>query len=421
MAFWQASLKAWGDISPDLAAEFDISGKASCRVDSFIINGNSQSPSQSVHTIVGPFISGEQSLLELPLLLLRASIHLLVTTMKTSLPLFALAGTTSAAYTLLNTFNASNWMSSFQAQAIADPTNGYVNYLSQSAAQAAGLYKIIGNQVFVGVDNTSVLDPSGTGRNSVRIASNAAWTKGLFIADFAHIPGTACGSWPAFWMLGSGTWPGNGEIDLIEGINNQTRNQVTVHSRSGCNVSVEATYGETGTWGSSTPCDAGAGGGYNGCTVFGNSKSFGSGFNAAGGGIYAMHWTSSAIKVWLFSKSGSIPSDVTKGTPNPSGWGTPVASFAGCAFDNYFQDMQIVREASLIKQRSLANWLSALQHRLLWQLGRCSIPKLCSLLAPGLDVQQVCRGQPARFRPELFLDQQRACVQRLILLFIFLV
>lgn len=285
--------------------------------------------------------------------LLRPNHPSFLITMKLSLPLLALAGTTSATYQLLNTLNAANWFSSFQAQAIADPTNGYVNYLSQSAAQSAGLYKIINNKVFIGVDNTSVLDPAGTGRNSVRIASTASWTKGLFIADFDHIPGTACGSWPAFWMLGSGTWPGNGEIDLIEGINNQTRDQVTIHSRSGCNVTADPTYGEWGSWGSATPCDAGNGGGYNGCTVFGNGKTYGSGFNAAGGGIYAMHWTSSAIKVWFFSKSSSIPSDVTSGTPNPSGWGTPMASFSGCAFDNYFADMQIV--SALLENREMVD------------------------------------------------------------------
>ena len=268
---------------------------------------------------------------------------------KSSLSILALSSTlptSSAAYTLLNNFNSSNWLSAFSVQALnPDPTNGYVTYLSASDAAAAGLYKITpSNQIYMGVDNTSVLDPNGSGRKSVRLASNTAFTRGLFIADFAHIPGTACGSWPAFWLLGSGTWPGNGEIDIIEGINNQTRNQVTVHSRSGCNVTQEKTYGETGTWGSATPCNAGAGGGYNGCTVFsGSSKSYGSGFNAAGGGYYTMHWTGSAIKVWFFSKSGSVPSDITSGgTPKPDGWGTPLASFAGCDFDNYFANMQIV-------------------------------------------------------------------------------
>lgn len=33
--------------------------------------------------------------------------------------------------------------------------------------------------------------------------------KGVFIADIAHMPGGACGSWPAFWMFGP-NWPNSG-------------------------------------------------------------------------------------------------------------------------------------------------------------------------------------------------------------------
>jgi hypothetical protein len=137
-------------------------------------------------------------------------------------------------------------------------------------------------------------------------------------------------------------WPYNGEIDIIEGINNQTKNQFTIHSAEGCNVTVDPKYGQLGTSGSNSDC--GIGGGYNGCTVFAStSKSFGTGFNNAGGGIFTMHWTSTAIKIWLFSKSASIPNDITSGgTPNPNGWGTPQASFTGCAFDQYFNDLSIV-------------------------------------------------------------------------------
>lgn len=72
-----------------------------------------------------------------------------------------------------------------------------MNYVNQQQAQSQGLYKVIGNQVYIGVDNTSVLNPSGTGRNSVRLMSNTAYNQGLVIGDFAHIPGTECGSWPA--------------------------------------------------------------------------------------------------------------------------------------------------------------------------------------------------------------------------------
>lgn len=143
-------------------------------------------------------------------------------------------------------------------------------------------------------------------------------------------------------------WPGNGEIDIIEGVNNGTKNQMTIHTTEGCNVTV-GEYGQTGTSGSSNDC--GAGGGNDGCTVFASgSKSYGTGFDNAGGGIYTLHWTGSEIKVWLFPK-GSAPSDITSGgTPDPNGWGTPQASWAGCAFEDYFKNMSIVSIDPFVQQ-----------------------------------------------------------------------
>ena len=72
-----------------------------------------------------------------------------------------------------------------------------MNYVTKSQAHSQGIYKTIGNQVFVGVDNKTILNPSGTGRNSVRLMSKTAYNNGIIIGDFAHIPGTECGTWPA--------------------------------------------------------------------------------------------------------------------------------------------------------------------------------------------------------------------------------
>lgn len=264
--------------------------------------------------------------------------------MRSSSAILALAASISGAsadtYNLIQNYSASNWFDSFTTQTGADPTGGFVNYLSQAQAESDGLYKTVGGKVFIGVDNTTTLSPTGTGRNSVKIMSNQAYTHALVIADLAHIPGSECGSWPAFWMLGSGTWPDNGEIDIIEGINNNTADQMSIHSKEGCNVTV-GQYGQLGTSGSISNC--GYAGGYDGCTVYSSSqKSYGTGFNKAGGGIYTLHWTGSEIKVWFFVH-GTAPSDITDGgEPNPNLWGTPQASFAGCAFDSYFKDMSIL-------------------------------------------------------------------------------
>ena len=35
-------------------------------------------------------------------------------------------------------------------------------------------------------------------------------------------------------------------------------------------------------------------------------------------------------------------SGIQNGNPNPAGWGTPAANFAGCNFDAYFKNLQIV-------------------------------------------------------------------------------
>jgi hypothetical protein len=140
-------------------------------------------------------------------------------------------------------------------------------------------------------------------------------------------------------LLGSGTWPSGGEIDIIEGVNLQPTNQMTLHTSPGCTVNV-GSGGQTGSSTGSAGC--GDGGGYNGCAVVSNvGTSYGTPFDNTGGGVYATVWTSSQIKIYYFSRN-SIPSDITNGNPNPSNWGTPQANFGGCNWDNYMRNMNIV-------------------------------------------------------------------------------
>ena len=118
--------------------------------------------------------------------------HLLVASV---LPLFttaspALLGTytqyAALAYSLVDTYTASNFFSDFSLFNGLDPTSGYVNYVSSlSTAQAEGLVNTDNNQIYMGVDYTTV-NPASPGRNSVRLTSNKAYTHGLFIADIAH-------------------------------------------------------------------------------------------------------------------------------------------------------------------------------------------------------------------------------------------
>ncbi|KAH7402537.1 endo-1,3(4)-beta-glucanase-like protein [Pyrenochaeta sp. MPI-SDFR-AT-0127] len=245
---------------------------------------------------------------------------------------------TSAAYALIDTYDASNWISKFDVQAIPDPTHGFVEYVNAQQAQQLGLLKAQGNQIYMGVDTWSTLNPNGPGRKSVRIQSKTAYNRALVIADFAHVPGSNCGSWPAFWMVGP-NWPNQGELDIYEGVHLNTYNQVTLHTSPGCTPSVGA-GGETGRRVANADC--GAGGGYNGCGVMSNSAtSYGTAFNANGGGVYASLWTSSGIKVWYFA-SRDVPGNIRSGNPDPNSWGTPVANFGGCDFDAKFRNMNIV-------------------------------------------------------------------------------
>lgn len=62
-------------------------------------------------------------------------------------------------------------------------------------AQSTGLFKIDNGVVTFGSDSTLIA--SGRGRNSVRLASKNRYTHGLVVIDVAHMPGNACGIWPA--------------------------------------------------------------------------------------------------------------------------------------------------------------------------------------------------------------------------------
>ena len=49
------------------------------------------------------------------------------------------------------------------------------------------------------------------------------------------MPGGICGTWPGFWMVGP-DWPNQGEIDIIEGVNDQQSNDITLHTGPGCSI-----------------------------------------------------------------------------------------------------------------------------------------------------------------------------------------
>ena len=139
------------------------------------------------------------------------------------------------------------------------------------------------------------------------------------------------------------SWPNNGEIDIIEGINLQAQDAITMHSGPSCSM-----IGKS--------CDGG-----NGCsTQVGGPTSYGDGFNNNGGGIYAMEWTSDYINVYFFPHS-NAPADVSGTAPDPTTWGTPTASFVGgstCDIDANFQNNNIVIDTTFCGTWAGAAWSS---------------------------------------------------------------
>lgn len=173
----------------------------------------------------------------------------------------------------------------------------------------------------------------------MRIQSKKSWTHGLFIHDLVAMPAPACGIWPALWLLGP-NWPNNGEIDIVEGVHYQSKNLMTLHTNAGCTVTRQAQLGTL----NGGQCD-GSKNGNTGCGITGSSTAtYGSGFNANGGGVYATEWTKDYIKIWEFARN-KVPSDITSGRPVPAGWGTPQAFFKGgsnCVIDSHFRSLSLV-------------------------------------------------------------------------------
>lgn len=139
--------------------------------------------------------------------------------------------------------------------------------------------------------------------------------------------------------------PWNGEIDIVEGANTQERNQMTLHTGPGCEISQQQ-LGAGKVLHES--CDAF----YNsnvGCGIQDPStRSYGQGFNSAGGGVWATVWNEDGISIYFFTR-GNIPADITSQSPNPQRWGKPRAFFSNddCTIKNFFGDQTIVINTTL--------------------------------------------------------------------------
>ena len=64
--------------------------------------------------------------------------------------------------------------------------------------------------------------------------------------------------------------------------------------------------------------------------------------------VITVVWDRAGIKVWFFSRD-SIPSDISNDSPDPTGWGTPMANFPSddCSPYTYFYDHYNIFDTTL--------------------------------------------------------------------------
>ena len=126
----------------------------------------------------------------------------------------------------------------------ADPTHGCVDYGYFSTITDNPLIIIDSkNHLILGVGDSEKTPLNSTLKDqtsipSVRLYSKQIFNGGIFSFEIFHIP-SGQGVWPAIWFSQdgnqilpdgkSGVWPNNGEIDLIEQVNDNVYNSTTLH------------------------------------------------------------------------------------------------------------------------------------------------------------------------------------------------
>ncbi|KAF9476798.1 hypothetical protein BDN70DRAFT_881992 [Pholiota conissans] len=231
---------------------------------------------------------------------------------------------------------------------VDNTTWGNVTFLDQTDATAQKLTFINGaGNAVIKVDNTTTLTAGPPGqavnRNSIRLTSLDSFGLGsLIIIDALHVP-FGCSVWPSFWTYGIETeWPLSGEIDIIEAINNMNNNQIALHTVQGCQQQQLTPPAQTGNT-LETDCSV-----PRGCIVAQPADSFGAGFAANGGGVFALQMEVSGIYVWYWNRAALPPNlqSATSSTPiDTTSWGLPSAAYPSgpsCNITQFFPPQNLV-------------------------------------------------------------------------------
>jgi hypothetical protein len=268
-----------------------------------------------------------------------------------------------AGLTLIEDYTGTQFFDKMQFFHGQDPTNGFVQYADFRIANRTGLVGFIeagsnAGAVYLGADYRNV---TSHGRPSVRVSSNRTYGSAIFIADIGHMPASTCGSWPAFWLLGTAElWPAAGEVDIVENINLDTANRIALHV-NGSFVVDNTTDSIQGRLLTANGDVAAANQSPNtGAVIYGTPDSFGTPYNAYGGGIWITEVAleRNEIAMWFFPRSDEIPDHVLD-NPDPSVWGKPLANFTG-------KDLDF---ASIINLSFCGDWAG---HPDVWRNSRCA-------------------------------------------------
>ncbi|BGP44227.1 hypothetical protein JCM10450v2_000038 [Rhodotorula kratochvilovae] len=211
---------------------------------------------------------------------------------------------------------------------------GIANYVDSSAAYEKDLVTIKDGRVHIRVSPTAEDGKLA----AVKLSSKQQYSEGLYIWDIERMP-QVCGAWPAIWSTGD-NWPAGGEMDLVEYVSRQSMNGMSVHTTTGCWAGSSGYTGEAMMTDASQAlnCDSDATDAQ-GCGFrTKENHTAGLGANYGMGGVYALEWATSGIKMWYFPRS-EIPSDLKRKNPEPSSWKKPTlfVDEANCSpISNYF-------------------------------------------------------------------------------------
>ncbi|EJD00486.1 uncharacterized protein FOMMEDRAFT_127141 [Fomitiporia mediterranea MF3/22] len=239
-----------------------------------------------------------------------------------------------------------NWI--FYAGIDANNTGNVLFQTKEQAQQEQLTFLNSAGNFVIKVDNTTNGQGNTTfGRNSVKILSSYTISSGnLVLFDAFHMP-YGCSVWPAFWTQGP-VWPDDGEIDIVEAVNMETTNSLSLHTLNGCKHPDASVSNSTET-GNLISTDCFNQTNFNqGCIVDVPGPSYGAAFAQSNGGVYALNWNSSGIFIWFFQR-GSIPSDLPTDSPNPDGWGLPTAAYpaSSCDFNTFIKPQTLIIDITI--------------------------------------------------------------------------